>query len=351
MRSCPIKWIKHDTDANQDNKLQNVLLDYGLEGYGLYWYCLELIGSKVDKDNITFELEHDARVIARNVGSTAQKVEEMMRYFVQQRLFEQVDNTITCLAMAKRLDKSMTSNPVMRQAIANMSLTNTVKEGYVYFIENLDSDGVPYEIKVGRSANPHSRFREHQKKYEEFGFNLQLIATIKSDDCVSLEAEIHRKLKDYSVRKEWFSLSEEVIEILRHDYEVTTSCKIRLDQIRLDQNRKDNNLLSDKSDAVKVLEHLNQVCGTRYKSSTKSHIQNINARLSDGYTVEECKSVIDLKNKEWGKDQRMSAYLRPQTLFSASKFPGYAKAAKTNPARGVNQIGDNFNAPKGMEWE
>ncbi len=54
-----MKWIKHDTDANQDNKLQNVLLDYGLEGYGLYWYCIELIGSKVDKDNITFELEHD----------------------------------------------------------------------------------------------------------------------------------------------------------------------------------------------------------------------------------------------------------------------------------------------------
>ena len=77
-----MKWVKHDTDANQDAKLQNVLLDYGLEGYGLYWYCIELIAGKVDKDNITFELEHDARIIARSVGSTAQKVEEMMRYFV-----------------------------------------------------------------------------------------------------------------------------------------------------------------------------------------------------------------------------------------------------------------------------
>ncbi len=71
-----MKWVQHDTDANQDAKLQNVLLDYGLEGYGLYWYCIELIAQKVDKDNITFELEHDARIIARNVGSTPQKVEE-----------------------------------------------------------------------------------------------------------------------------------------------------------------------------------------------------------------------------------------------------------------------------------
>jgi hypothetical protein len=112
-----LKWVKHDTDANQDAKLQNVLLDYGLEGYGLYWYCIELIASKVDKDNITFELEHDARIIARNTGSSSKKVEEMMIYFVKSGLFENSSGVITCLKLAKRLDKSMTSNPEMRNII------------------------------------------------------------------------------------------------------------------------------------------------------------------------------------------------------------------------------------------
>jgi hypothetical protein len=115
-----MRWIKHDSDANQDAKLQNVLLDYGLEGYGLYWYCIELIAGKVDKDNITFELEHDARIIARNVGSTPQKVEEMMRYFVKLGLFEDSQGTITCLKLARRLDKSMTSNPEMRSIIEKL---------------------------------------------------------------------------------------------------------------------------------------------------------------------------------------------------------------------------------------
>jgi hypothetical protein len=111
-------WFKHDADASQDAKLQNVLLDYGLEGYGLYWYCLELIVGKIDADNITFELEHDARIIARNTGSTAQKVEEMMRYFVEQGLFEAAPlGRVTCMKLAKRLDKSMTSNPKMRNLI------------------------------------------------------------------------------------------------------------------------------------------------------------------------------------------------------------------------------------------
>lgn len=235
-----MKWIKHDTDANQDNKLQNVLLDYGLEGYGLYWYCLELIGSKVDKDSITFELEHDSRVIARNTGSTAQKVEEMMRYFVTQRLFESTDNVITCLAMAKRLDKSMTSNPQMRDVIGSLGVNKTVKEGYVYFILNKNNNGEVIEIKVGRSANPSARFAEHKKKYEEFGFDLEMVKTIKTDDCIALETEIHRKLKDYQIRKEWFMASEQVIELLRHDYDVTTTCKIRLDKIRLEEIRSED---------------------------------------------------------------------------------------------------------------
>lgn|GEM_PF-1762957 len=112
-----MRWFKHDSNANADSKLQNVLLDYGLEGYGLYWYCIELIAGKVDADNITFSLEHDARIIARNTGSTAQKVEEMMRYFVNVGLFENSDGVITCLKMAKRLDQSMTSNKAMRAII------------------------------------------------------------------------------------------------------------------------------------------------------------------------------------------------------------------------------------------
>lgn len=114
---CAVKWFKHDTNANSDGKLQNVLLDYGLEGYGLYWYCIELIAGGVDVDNITFSLEHDARIIARNTGSTAQKVEEMMRYFCNIGLFENADGAITCMKLAKRLDQSMTSNKAMRAII------------------------------------------------------------------------------------------------------------------------------------------------------------------------------------------------------------------------------------------
>lgn len=112
-----MEWFRHDSNANLDDKLQEVLLDYGLEGYGLYWYCIELIVGKTTSENITFELKHDARIIARNTGSTPQKVEEMMKKFIALGLFENTDGKITCLKVAKRLMSSATSNPQMRNLI------------------------------------------------------------------------------------------------------------------------------------------------------------------------------------------------------------------------------------------
>ena len=87
-----------------DAKLQEILLDYGLEGYGLYWYCLELIANNVEPEKLTFELEHDSRIIARNTGSTVQKVQEMMSKFVELGLFENTSGVITCLKLAKVSD-------------------------------------------------------------------------------------------------------------------------------------------------------------------------------------------------------------------------------------------------------
>jgi len=115
-----MQWFKHDTSANMDAKLQEVLLDYGLEGYGLYWYCIELIAGKIGLDNVTFALEHDARVIARNTGSTVQKVEEMMKRFVDAGLFEASDGVITCMKLARRLDQSMSGNSAMRALISKV---------------------------------------------------------------------------------------------------------------------------------------------------------------------------------------------------------------------------------------
>lgn len=80
--------------------------------------------------------------------------------------------------------------------------------------------------------------------------------------------------------------------------------------------------------AKQVLTHLNQVTSSRYQVSTTS-LQNIRARIGEGYTVDELSLVVDYCNAKWSEDLTMSAYLRPQTLFQPSKFPGYLKSANS----------------------
>jgi len=112
-----VKWYKHDANANADAKLKKLRIKYGMEGYGLYWYCLELICDGIDESNINFDLEHDSEIISHDTGIHYERVQEMMSYMVKLELFEMNQGVVTCMKMAKRLDKSMTSNPKMRQLI------------------------------------------------------------------------------------------------------------------------------------------------------------------------------------------------------------------------------------------
>ena len=80
--------------------------------------------------------------------------------------------------------------------------------------------------------------------------------------------------------------------------------------------------------AKQVITHLNQVTSSRYQVSTTS-LQNIRARIGEGFTVEELSLVVDYCNAKWSEDLTMSAYLRPQTLFQPSKFQGYLKSARS----------------------
>ena len=82
--------------------------------------------------------------------------------------------------------------------------------------------------------------------------------------------------------------------------------------------------LSDKSSTVisEIIDYLNQKTGKHFRKSIANTTRAINARIKEGFTVDDFKAVIDKKVIEWGKDERMKQYLRPQTLFG-TKFESY----------------------------
>lgn len=76
------------------------------------------------------------------------------------------------------------------------------------------------------------------------------------------------------------------------------------------------------------LDYLNLKAKRNYKHTTSSHVQNINARLKEGFTVDDIKRVIDTMCGKWLNDSKMVQYLRPSTLFGADKFQGYLAASQ-----------------------
>ena len=79
---------------------------------------------------------------------------------------------------------------------------------------------------------------------------------------------------------------------------------------------------SRSEEIAEVVDHLNTKTGKCYKAKTESTRKLIRARLRDGYTVEDCKRVIDVKVSQWlGTD--WEKFLRPQTLFTPSHFEAY----------------------------
>lgn len=86
--------------------------------------------------------------------------------------------------------------------------------------------------------------------------------------------------------------------------------------------------MSGKPDVMEILTYLNQKAKRDYRA-VDANTKLIASRLGEGATVAECKAVIDAKVKAWATDPKMNSYLRPETLFNATKFAQYVGELKT----------------------
>ncbi len=80
--------------------------------------------------------------------------------------------------------------------------------------------------------------------------------------------------------------------------------------------------LSLKTQAIEILQFLNEKTKRAYRP-VDSNIKLIIARLKSGATVMDCRQVIAKKTREWKGNDKMAEYLRPATLFNATKFEQY----------------------------
>lgn len=143
-----MKWFKHFTRAHRDRAIEKLILEFGVEGYGLYFYCLEVIAGGLEADRFTFELEPDAEILAYRLKMDTIKVERIMHRCIELDLFGIADSgRINCLKLAKFLEQSQTGNREIRAILSRAkALTdgNSVADGWQTGGSSV-ADGCPEE--------------------------------------------------------------------------------------------------------------------------------------------------------------------------------------------------------------
>ena len=110
----------------------------------------------------------------------------------------------------------------------------------------------------------------------------------------------------------------------------------------------ENNKKKYKDIYIQICTYLNEKAGTNYRPTSAATQRHINARLAEGFTVDDFIKVIDVKCAEW-RGTEMEKYLRPETLFG-TKFESYlnAKVKPIQPTK-QKQQGSNIFLELAME--
>lgn len=192
------------------------------------------------------------------------------------------------------------------ETIINYALTGTPPETDRWIIKaifqsakvTIDRAQAAYEAGK-RGGRPRKNPETEEKNLEKGGFNGSKggLSTIKTYEDVYVYEDVSED-KDKDV-------SEDQKEIKEKSAERVPSPEAPEDKIRYQY----------------IIDNLNGKTGRNYRVTDKTR-RLIRARINEGFTEEDFLKVIDNKARDWLNDQKMSQYLRPETLFG-TKFEGY----------------------------
>ncbi len=143
------------------------------------------------------------------------------------------------------------------------------------------------------------------------------------DNRVKNINEIYEKLPNLQFLPSFFEKYKDTFWLnTPRDYAPTLKPLLSQKQEQEQKQEKASMSGSLKSQAEEVLSFLNEKTGRVYRP-VDTNLKLIIARLKSGATVLDCRQVIAKKTREWRSDVKMNEYLRPATLFNATKFEQY----------------------------
>jgi hypothetical protein len=114
-----MKWFKHSADAMHDEKIEELIMEYGIEGYGVYFGIIEIIADALSSENVDFDLKHRAKVLSRRFNINYEKLKKIIDFLVEINLLQINPDTknISCFGLLRQLDVSTSNNPEFKKIV------------------------------------------------------------------------------------------------------------------------------------------------------------------------------------------------------------------------------------------
>lgn len=155
--------------------------------------------------------------------------------------------------------------------------------------------------------------------YQEEG---EVLKISNFDDMVGSESSSAKRVREYRERQKALQCNTNVTQEYRDKRLEYRDKSIEID-IEQEQEIEGNIIPAENHPPYKeIVDYLNNLAGTNYRASSKKTQHLIKARINEGFTLEDFRVVIEKKTREWINDNKMKAYIRPETLFG-TKFEGY----------------------------
>ena len=329
-----VKWIKITTDVFDDEKI--LLIESLPDAYAIIvvWFKLLCLAGKQNNSGVFMmgQIAYTDKMLATIFRMKEATVTMALQTFEQFGMIEIIDGVITIPNWGKHqnLDQLESKKEYMR----NYMKGYREKQKRLLGNNKLCGNGLP--LKEWSAVLD---FFNHECAYCGAKDGLEQEHIIPVNDggtykignivpsCRSCNASKGIKNVD-----SWYSKSE-VFDAERLHRINIYRCKTNINDLHKTNVSSadkdiDKEIDKDKEIYISIVDYLNERAGTRYKANTAKTKTVIKARLSEGFTIEDFKTVIDKKCAEW-LNTEWEKFLRPETLFG-TKFEGYLNAKIIN---------------------
>jgi uncharacterized phage protein (TIGR02220 family) len=183
----------------------------------------------------------------------------------------------------------------------------------------LTEDEITAVLGVEKIEDADKRILSKFKKDNDSGFYYNERAKKEREKRIAYsESRRENRIKTFNVDKK----DKHMLNISQTYEKHMGNRNIYINNNDIDINNNTNNKENLLNNICKnIIDYLNEKTNKKFKP-VESNLKFIRGRLNDGYTEEDLKRVVDIQVKEWlGGD--MEKYLRPETLFNATKFQTY----------------------------